>query len=315
MVIENLTSASAIKLLDPTVQLILCGLDGVSTWDHHVLQTCLIPPYNPLSPDPVNQVPLIAMHSIHMYSASKEHLANVACPLASERAIEITGSLIDLALITNKVDIKTPEWRPMICFDEWNVWDPLRAIGSEGAEETYTLSDALAVGVWLNVFVRQAKYVGMACIAQSVNVISPLMTTKDGIVKQTTWWPLWLFSRYMQGTTLSVRLGCGVWEGETQPVWLGGVTDTPWLDVSACVDDDGTVNLVVVNLHQEKSWEVELEGLPAGADVEAWTVTGKDVTVTNMAGKEEVVAKKDNWKAKGEYKFPKHSMTLLRWTA
>jgi alpha-N-arabinofuranosidase len=22
-----------------------------------------------------------------------------------------------------------------ICFDEWNVWDPKRAIGSEGAEE------------------------------------------------------------------------------------------------------------------------------------------------------------------------------------
>ena len=41
----------------------------------------------------------------------------------------------------------------------------------------YTLSDALAVGVWLNVFVRQSKYIGMANIAQSVNVIAPLMTT------------------------------------------------------------------------------------------------------------------------------------------
>ena len=45
-----------------------------------------------------------------------------------------------------------------ICFDEWNVWDPERAPGEQGAEQLYTLSDALAVGVWLNVFVRQSRW-------------------------------------------------------------------------------------------------------------------------------------------------------------
>jgi alpha-L-arabinofuranosidase len=53
------------------------------------------------------------------------------------------------------------------------VWDPERAPGEQGAEELYTLSDALAVAVWLNVFVRQSRHLGMANIAQSVNVISP----------------------------------------------------------------------------------------------------------------------------------------------
>ena len=77
------------------------------------------------------------------------------------------------------------------------------------------MSDALAVAVWLNVFIRQSKYMGMANIAQSVNVISPLMTTKDGIVKQTTWWPLLLFSKYMRGHTLATHVGCEMYEGET----------------------------------------------------------------------------------------------------
>jgi alpha-N-arabinofuranosidase len=75
------------------------------------------------------------------------------------------------------------------------------APGEKGAEEHYDLSDALgawlrasfvssercglrqhtsipciilAVASWLNVFVRKADVVKIACIAQSVNVISPV---------------------------------------------------------------------------------------------------------------------------------------------
>lgn len=42
-------------------------------------------------------------------------------------------SLIDLARIENKVPPSVP--RQTICFDEWNVWDPVRAPGELGAEE------------------------------------------------------------------------------------------------------------------------------------------------------------------------------------
>ncbi len=45
-----------------------------------------------------------------------------------------------------------------------------------GLEQFYNLADALAMAAWLNVFVRQADIVEIACIAQSVNVISPLIT-------------------------------------------------------------------------------------------------------------------------------------------
>ena len=255
------------------------------------------------------------MHSIHLYTASESHLPNVTAPLAAERAIEITSALIDLARIENKVP--TTQARPTICFDEWNVWDPLRAVGSEGAEERYTLSDALAVGVWLNVFVRQSRDVGMACIAQSVNVISPLMTTKEGIVKQTTWWPLWLFSKYMRGWTVGAHVSCGVYEGETQPVWLrGGTREIPWLDVSASVDEvTGWVSVVVVNAHEEKGFETRVEGVEGVGKVEVYTVTGENVKVTNMEkdGKQRVELRESSWDGKGNYTFPKHSLTMLRW--
>ncbi|RAL11540.1 alpha-N-arabinofuranosidase [Aspergillus homomorphus CBS 101889] len=300
--------AKALKLLDPSLVLILCGQTGFASWDHYTLKHCLLPAHSELS---TSAVPLIDMHSIHLYTTSDSHLPNVTAPLAGERAIEITSSLIDLAMIENGVPPEQP--RPTICFDEWNVWDPIRAEGSKGAEESYTLSDALAVAVWLNVFVRKSKDVGMACIAQSVNVISPLMTTKDGITKQTTWWPLYLFSKYMRGWTISTHLSSATYEGETSPKWVRSVKDTPWLDVSATLGEDGYVNVAVVNISEDKDLETKVEG-PTG-QVSVFTVTGDNLAVSNMNGKQEVGITESTWEAKGSYVFPKHSFTLLRWKA
>lgn len=300
--------AKALKLLDPSLVLILCGQDGTASWDYYTLKHCLLPAHSPLS---TSAVPLIDMHSIHLYTSSSSHLPNVTAPLAAERAIEITSSLIDLARIENGVP--SDQHRPTICFDEWNVWDPIRAEGSKGAEESYTLSDALAVAVWLNVFVRKSKDLGMACIAQTVNVISPLMTTKEGITKQTTWWPLYLFSKYMRGWTISAHLASATYEGETSPKWVRGVKETPWLDVSAVLGEDGYVNVAVVNIHDEKAIETEIDG-PAG-EVTVFTVTADNVAATNMKGKEEVVVVESTWNGQGPYVFPKHSLTLLRWKA
>ncbi|TAQ87829.1 hypothetical protein B7494_g3862 [Chlorociboria aeruginascens] len=288
--------AKALKLLDPTLILILCGETGHSSWDHEVLKAC---------------IPYIDMHSIHIYTCSNTHLPNVTAPLSAERAIQTAVSLIDIARIENKIP---PSVKPTkICFDEWNVWDPVRAPGEQGAEECYTLSDALAVAVWLNVFVRQSQWVGMANIAQSVNVISPLMTTNTGVVKQSTWGPLWLFSKYMRGWTLGVHVRGGAYDGITEPEWLQGVLEqgASWLDVSACVDEEGVVSLVAVNISESKELEVDLVGV--GKDVEVYTVAGKDAKAVNAEGKEEVSVEESRWDGPGSYTFPKHSMTMLRW--
>jgi alpha-N-arabinofuranosidase len=77
----------------------------------------------------------------------------------------------------------------------------------------------------------------MACLAQSVNVISPLMTTKEGIVKQTTWFPYELFCKYMKGWTVACHVECGAYEGPTKPAWVRRVRETPWLDASATTDE------------------------------------------------------------------------------
>jgi alpha-N-arabinofuranosidase len=288
--------AKALKLLDPSLCLILCGQEGLSTWDYTVLSQC---------------IKFVDMHSIHMYVASPNHPQNALAPLAAERAIETTAAMIDVARIENRVSPKVAQ--TTICFDEWNMWDPIRAPGEEGGEESYTLSDALGVAVWLNVFVRQSRWVGMANIAQTVNVISPLMTTKDGIMKQTTWWPLLLYSKYMRGYTIGVHMRGSAYDGETYPPWLQGTLaeGASWLDISACVSESGTVTLAVVNVSETKDFETDLLGV--GSDVKVFTVTGSNIKVINTDGKEEVGIQEGTWDGKGKYKFGKHSLTMLRW--
>ncbi|KAK6340806.1 hypothetical protein TWF696_009124 [Orbilia brochopaga] len=294
----------ALKLLDPNIKLILCGDTGYSDWDRYVL---------------MNSVEYIDMHSIHIYTADQEHVPNVVAPLSAERAIEMTASFIDLARINNRFTYPPTNdshitHRPKICFDEWNVWMPTRAPGYEGAEEAYSLSDALAVGVWLNVFVRQAKYLGMANIAQSVNVISPLMTTKGGIIRQTTYFVLYLFANYMQGKTLGVHLACGAYKGRTAPDWIGTTVDVPWLDVSGALSDDGFMNLSVVNASEDDNILTHVS-IPQGTEVKIFNVGGSkfEVTDTNMNGKERIQIQEDRWTARGKFIFEKRSYTLLRW--
>lgn len=178
---------------------------------------------------------------------------------------------------------------------------------------SYTLSDALAVAVWLNVFVRQSEHIGMANIAQSVNVISPLMTNKTGITKQSTWWPLLLFSKYMRGSTLAVHLRCGVYDGPTRPEWIRGTLDTPWLDVSAAIDDEGKITLAVVNISPDKDIEAQIDGISSLEVADVYTVSAGALESTNVTSEGEVLVQGGTWTGESRYSFPKHSLTMLRW--
>lgn len=264
-----------------------------------------------IAPSP--RPPLVDLHSIHYYTAGKGHYENATAPLAAERFIEVTSGLIDLSLYEN--GIVDARKRPGIAFDEWNVWDPMRAIGFLGGEEKYTLSDALAVAIWLNVFVRQCRDVEMACLAQVVNAIAPLMTTQKSLTKQTTWWPYELFCRYVQGSLVAFDVECGTYEGATTPAWLRATGKRlGLLDVSASIDDTGVVSLCVVNIHEKNDIHTTINGIAPGTEVTVFTITGQDVSVTNMDGEEKVGVQETTWVADGAYTFPRHSFTMLRWT-
>lgn len=191
----------------------------------------------------------------------------------------------------------------------------------------------------------------MCNIAQSLNVISPLLTDPSDpsapLLKQTTLYPYLLFSRFMRGHTLAVHLRCQEFTGSMVAGespdrrnygWLRSLSRTPWLDVSACVgvgteelaapevrrmggvefqEGEGRyVCVAVTNVHEERAFEVEfeVEGLK-GKEVRTYTVGGQGTGpwVSNTRGKEEVGVVEGTWKADGSYEFPPLSLTLLRW--
>jgi alpha-N-arabinofuranosidase len=69
----------------------------------------------------------------------------------------------------------------------------------------------------------------IACLAQIVNVIAPILTTTDNVVKQTIFYPFMFFSRYARGNALDVSARSPL----TDTKQFGGV---PALDVSASHD-------------------------------------------------------------------------------
>ncbi|KAK0438303.1 glycoside hydrolase family 51 protein [Armillaria borealis] len=295
--------AKALKLLDPTIKLVSCGETGYADWDRVTLRKL---------------APVVDFHSIHIYTVSEgKHAVNAIGPAAAEKALDITRSLIDLAKIEAGLEKDLT-----VCFDEWNVWDPVRAPGEKGAEEHYDLSDAIAVASWLNVFVRKADIVKIACIAQSVNVISPIITSPQGLFKQTTYYPLHLFTNLMRGASLAVHVNSPVYTGPTVPTWIKQLDThmpdaaklTKYIDVSAVyVEESKEVRVAVVNRHESEDFTVSIIfAQPVGEKkVKVYEVWSPHLGDTNGFEGEKVstVQKEVDWE--GSYVLKKHSFQVL----
>jgi alpha-L-arabinofuranosidase len=207
--------------------------------------------------------------------------------------------------------------RPIyLAVDEWNVW--YRTHPQFGGkpektklEEVYNLEDALAVAIQLNAFIRHARTVKMANIAQIVNVIAPVFTKPDGLVLQTIFYPFELYSRTCGRQALDVW-----WDGDT---FSGGdYAGIRTLDISATIDaGKKRVMVYVVNRSQSKeaASQIQLmEGRFKGK-VEVFIINGPDIDAENtfrVPGK--VTTRESAVPAKGntlDITFEPHSVTAL----
>ncbi|CAK7216574.1 hypothetical protein SCUCBS95973_002853 [Sporothrix curviconia] len=290
--------AKAIRMLDPSVKLVLCGQHGFNDWDEYVLQQC---------------VDWVDYHSIHLYSEQKTHEMAVYAPRIAETSIVWTQGMIDRARFAKKTAKKVK-----ICFDEWNVWHPEKYPGNDGHEEIYNVSDMLGVAVWLHVFVRHADIVEIACIAQSVNVISPLFTKEGDLFKQTTWWPYVLAAQYLVGRSVSTHVQGSAWEGaRTGQLALnqGMLPETlHHLDLAATVSDaDNVLTVSVVNAKLEDV-EADLHiDLPIKAGIEKIEVAGEPEDVNSFEHKDKVSPVRSALSADTKVVFKRCSYTILRY--
>jgi alpha-N-arabinofuranosidase len=132
------------------------------------------------------------------------------------------------ALKRSKHDVK-------LSWDEWNIWYKNHVVDGSWAEaphlieEVYNLEDALVAAQWMNVFLRRCDVLEIACLAQIVNVIAPILTNATGMVKQTIYYPFMLYSRYASGLALEPLVHAPMYA-------TSAYGEQPLLDVSASHD-------------------------------------------------------------------------------
>lgn len=297
---------AVMKLTDPSIELVSCGQWGFGDWDRIVID---------------GLARMVRYHSVHIYTGSPDYERNVFMPHQSERALRVCAAYIEKVRYEQRID------HPVgIAYDEWNVWYRTRgpAGRAAGLEERYDLADALAVATFLNIFVRNCKVVEIANLAQMVNVIAPIFTSRDGMFLQTIYHPLRLYAEH----TLPVALEAFV-ESPTRevPPLSGSPSDErPWdvsdlgaqplLDVSATFDPaTGETCLAVVN--RSRTDAVPTSITPVNGRVACYVVNGPDVTSQNSFEQPDVVGVREgSLQASGdtfEYTFEPHSVTVLRY--
>src|SRR5699024_7563036 len=121
-------------------------------------------------------------------------------------------------------------------------------------EDVYTFEDALLVGSMLNTMLKHADRVKVACMAQLVNVIAPIMTENGGgIWKQTIFYPYYYTSVYGRGVALNPIVSSPKYDSKD-------FTDVPYLDTSVVYNEEKEELVIFsVNRHLENDLHVDID--------------------------------------------------------
>ena len=243
-------AAKVMRWVDPSIELVLCGSSNSHTktfgdWEAQTLD---------LAYDKVDYV------SLHQYYDNKTD--DTASFLA--KSMEMDDFIHTVVSVCDYVKGKKHSKHEVnLSFDEWNVWyhscDADKKIerwcqAPHQLEDIYNFEDALLVGLMLITLLRHADRVKVACLAQLVNVIAPIMTeTGGGVFEQTIFYPFMHMSNYGRGTALVSQICCD--KHDTKEF-----TDVPDLDGVAILSEDETeLTVFAVNRDFEEAYALTLD--------------------------------------------------------
>jgi alpha-N-arabinofuranosidase len=267
-------TGKALKLFDPSLELVACGSSNTRMptfpqWEATVLDHCY------------ETVDYISLHN-YFKNLSDNLPTFLAESLDMDNFISTVTSTCDF-IKAKKRSKKTM----MLSFDEWNVWFHSRqadtlvepwTVGPHLLEDVYTLEDALVVGCCLITLLRHAGRVRIACLAQLVNTIAPIMTENGGPAwKQTIYYPFLHASLFGRGEVLETVIRCPSYSNAT-------FGDVSFLESIATLNAPaGELSVFAVNRSQDE--ELRLEGRLAGFSgcklIEHLALSHKDPKVVN----------------------------------
>lgn len=270
-------AALQMRTVDPSIKLVACGSSEVTMptyleWDRQTLEECY------------DEMDAISLH--HYFGNGPEETGGdsskfLAINLTMDRHIEEIIAVCDL--VRGRKRSKKQLW---LSFDEWNVWyrknteadmNGQRQEAPHLVEEVYNLEDALVVGGLIITLLRHSDRVRAACLAQLVNDIGILVTNREGVLRQSIYYPYAWALKYGHGNALNLIV-----ESETYEVpEIGSV---PYADVAGTFDPgSGSTTLFILNRDLAKARELEVvwrEGAPTRVG-DCQVMTGPDLKAYN----------------------------------
>jgi alpha-N-arabinofuranosidase len=267
-------AAKVMKWVDPTIELSVCGsshrfMPTFGEWEATVLQH---------SYEHVDYI------SLHQYYGNHENDTD-----------SFLGRTLDMDVFINSVVSicdyvkarKNSKKTINLSFDEWNVWyhsnDADRKlkpwmIAPPQLEDIYTFEDALLVGSMLITLLKHADRVKIACLAQLVNVIAPIMTVNGGISwRQTIFYPYLHASLYGRGTVMRAMVKSPSYKCKEYD-------EVPSLDTVVVRNDDGLTVFALNRGSEELLAEYELRGFGSCRLGEHIVLENSDMKAVNDVG-------------------------------
>ena len=307
-------AAKVMKWVDPSIELVACGsaahdMPTYGDWEYTMLNECY---------ENVDYV------SLHRYYGNPTN----DTPGFLARSMDLDDFIREVVAICDAVGGRKHSKKKLnLSFDEWNVWYHSNQQDQEVwkadkwgralplLEDVYNFEDALLAGAILITFLKNADRVKVACLAQLVNVIAPIMTRNGGGVwAQTIFWPMMHASKYGRGTALRPVLSSPVYD-------CRDFEKVPLVDAAATLGDDGSVTIFAINRDgkEDIALDCDLRAFSGLVPAEHIVLHHDDVKAVNTEKNPDEVVPKNGRKAKLDggkmtVKLPALSWNVIRLT-
>ena len=294
-------TAKLMKWTDPSIELVACGsshknMPTFGEWERTVLRECY------------EHIDYISLHNYYG-NPTNDTPGYLAQAVNMDEFIRTVAEICDEIKAEKKSD-KTIN----LSFDEWNVWFhsneqdkqiPRWSYAPHQLEDIYNFEDALVVGTLLITLINNADRVKIACLAQLVNVIAPIMTEGEGCWLQTIFYPFMHASVYGRGKAVSTAVECGTYDG-------GGLKNVPYVTAAAVENEDGGITVFAVNRSLEEDAELDIAGFEGLKPVSHTVLSCDDMKAVNSLRNPDNVAPAEL--PADSAALPAHSWNVLRFT-
>lgn len=284
-------TAKVMKWIDPSIELVACGSSAIgmptfAQWEATVLEHTY---------EHVDYI------SLHQYYGN--HAKDTANFLA--RTVDMDAFIKSVIATCDYVKAKKRSKKNInLSFDEWNVWFHSNeadrkierwSIAPPQLEDIYNFEDALLVGGMLITLLRNADRVKMACLAQLVNVIAPIMTSNNGgSWRQTIFYPFMHVSTLGRGYVLNPIISTPKYDSKDY-------TDVPVLESIAVVNeekDELTIFALNKDMEDSLAFECDVRNFEGYKVVEHIVLKHDDIYAVNTEANPYNVVPQNNGDAK-----------------